>query len=114
MLCEAAAADWAAVAVEEGWAVLVTDVLAVTDEPVAAEVAFVALVVFRVAPPWGATTAESRYWERPSWTVMLIRSAETVVENTLELPPMPATAARVVVLRNHCWPCWAYWPEPWR
>ena len=70
--------------------------------------------MLRVAPPWGATTAESRYTERPSRTVMLTRSAETVTPKTVALPPIPATAASVVVFRNHCWPCWAYWPVPWR
>ena len=114
MLCEAAAEVWAAVAVEEGWEAFVTEVVAVTDEPVAAEVALVAAVVLIVAPPWGATTAESRYWERPSWTVIVTRRAEIVVPNTVALPPIPATAARVVALVNHCWPCWAYWPVPAR
>src|SRR5580692_77003 len=105
MLCEAAADALAAVAVEDGWAVLVTEVVAVGDALLAAEVALTAAVWLVVAPPWGATTADSLKEERPSWTVILIRSAEIVVPNWLALPPRPATAARVVVSWNHCWPC---------
>jgi hypothetical protein len=43
---------------------------------------------------------------------MLIRSAEIVVANWVALPPRPATAARVVVSLNHCWPSCANWPLP--
>jgi len=57
MLCEAAAAAVALLAVAEGWAVLVTEAVVVGDVPVAAVVALVAAVWLIVAPPWGATTA---------------------------------------------------------
>jgi len=59
MLCEAAAAAWAVVAVEVGCAALVTEVADALDEVEAAAAAFVAAVWLRVAPPWGARTAES-------------------------------------------------------
>src|SRR5580693_8157962 len=104
MLCEAAAAAVALFAVEDGCALLVIEVVVEGDALVAAAVALVAIVWFVVAPPWGATTTETRYWERPSWTVTFIRSAAIVVPNVPALPPRPATAASCAGFWSHCWP----------
>jgi len=60
MLFEAAAAVADEVAVADGCAVFVTEVVALADAPVVALVALTAFAALRVAPPWGATTAESR------------------------------------------------------
>src|ERR1700685_3972125 len=114
MLCEAAAAVAAPVAVVEGWFELVVDVEggALEDGALAAAVALVAAVWLIVAPPWGETTADSLYWERPSWTVMFTRSAVIVVPNAPALPPAPATVANVDAFWNQFGPCWAYVPLP--
>src|SRR5580658_5428287 len=114
MLCEAAAAAVALFAVEEGWAVLVIELVVVGDALVAAAVALVASVWFVVAPPWGATTTDRRYCERPSWTVTLIRSAEIVVPKVPALPPRPATAESCAAFWSHCGPSVAYCPVPFR
>ena len=81
MLCEAAAAAAAEFAVPDGWVALAGEAEAawVVLEVEAAATALMAAVRFTVAPPWGATTAESLNFERPSWTVIRIRSAEIVV-----------------------------------
>src|SRR5580704_10674558 len=96
MLCEAALAVAALVAVEEGWAVLESWLVAAADAPVpalAALAGLVAFVAFMVAPPCGATTADSLYCDWPSRTVMLTLSAVIVVPKVPAFPPRPATAA---------------------
>jgi hypothetical protein len=114
MLCEAAADAAAPLAVVVGWAVLVMDAGEVAEVALAAEAGFTAAVWLVAAPPWGATTAESRNCERPSVTVTKIRSAVIVVPKDVPLPPRPATAASVEPFWNHSWPLLAYWPAPFR
>jgi hypothetical protein len=116
MLCEAAAAAAVPLAVEDGWVEFVRGDVAVVraDAVAAAEVAFVAFVWLRVAPPWGETMAESLYWERPSWTVIVILRAVIVVPKALAFPPTPATVVSVDALWNQFCPCCANWPFPAR